>query len=532
MARPTTKRQIREAVSALERIEEVSGRISKESVLGEAADNPILRQMFLMALGGDMYHVRPTGNIVSTPSITDEREAWARFVKLTDELRTRQLTGNSASMTTDRFLMSVPVELAKWFRRILTHDLRIGVSEKTLSKIWGRSFWETAEEKSQGWSYRGCMLAKKYEDVCRNGQSPSFPIAVEPKLDGERALLFCFPADRRIYVLTRGKKRRETIEAVSDFMGQILAFAPRINAEADIKTSSPVFLDGEFLAVDGSWNRTSSIVRATKNFKPSLFLDEIRCVLFDWAPLDAYMSGKFDVSWKRRKRALVKAAGLERFRSRATKVSTNVWVLGHRIVMDDVELRREYERLLDIGHEGIMVKALDAPHVFKRTDTCLKLKPEDEATGTILEVVSGEGKHAPAGEKDVRRSRKIMREWGEVTDDGHYLHCRTKHPKAAAADIRKAVKDDADRRISLHREGRVSFRHSGRLGYFVVESGDRKFHVGGGFTHAAGNDQRMEFWRERGKLVGMKIDFKIQRDKKEVAIGRFNRFVRLREDLS
>lgn len=526
-----SKKKIKEAVEALEKLESVPGRLNKESLLEQYSDNEILRNLFRMALDGTMYHIHPSSNLISTIAITDSREAYTKFVKLASKLSNQEITGYQAAVTSDRFLSSIPGSLKKWFTRVMNHDLRVGVSEKTISKVWGKEFWETKEEKDRGWRFHGCSLAKKYEDVFKSGKMLRFPVSVEPKLDGERALVFCFPSKDRIYVLTRGNKRRTTIESVGEFKDQILSFCSKIHQATDISTSKPIFLDGEFLAQEG-WNRTSSIVRSTKNFSAKTFLDEVRMIIFDWSWMDSYMDGEFNLPWKDRKKILMKAAGAKKVTSETAKISDNVALLGHQIIYDDITLHHEYERFLDQGLEGIVIKKLDAPHTFKRTENQIKLKPEDEATGTIVELCSGKGKNGSASARSTSVAKNVLKQWGEVEDDGYYLHCKTKHPKAAAQDLQDVIKDSTDRRISLHRKGKVSFRYSERLGYFVVERGKTKFHVGGGLKHKAGNDQRMKFWQRREELIGTKVDFRKQKEKKEVAVARFNRFVRLREDLS
>jgi len=527
-----TKAEIEAAIKALDHMENMSSRLSKETVLEQEKDNQLLRTIVLMALGGDMYHVHPTANLVPAVTVPDEREAWDKFVRLAKALTSREMTGQTASMATDRLLVSVPKHLAKWFRRILNHDLRIGVSKKTITKIWGKDFWRSTEEKDRGWSFNGCLLAKKYEDVYKGSKRPRFPLAVEPKLDGERALVFAFPAEQRIHIYTRGNKRREHIEQVAEFSSQLCDIARALNRITKTREDKPVFLDGEFLAVDGSWNRTSSLIRSTKNFNKRDFLKEVRCVLFDWSWLPNYMRGSFDVAWSRRKRALLSTVANWQKAKRVAKFSSNVWILAHRMVLDVDEMQAYYDWCLDQSFEGIMVKDPKAPHVFKRTDLCLKLKPEDDVTGTIVDAVAGKGKHAGASKADVKKVRAIMEEWGSVEDDGSYLHCSVDRPRALSAELREAISDATDRRISTHRKGHCSYRYGERLGYFVVKYKGRQFHVGGGFAHASDNDQRMTYWQKRKDIVGMKVDFRVQGDKTEVAIGRFNRFIRLREDLT
>jgi len=72
------------------------------------------------------------------------------------------------------------------------------------------------------------------------------------------------------------------------------------------------------------------------------------------------------------------------------------------------------------------------------------------------------------------------------------------------------------------------YRYGARLGAFLIELDNGKtISVGGGYS----NKQRAIYWKNREKLIGLYVDFVEQHDPKKVATGRFNRFVRFREDL-
>ena len=190
-----------------------------------------------------------------------------------------------------------------------------------------------------------------------------------------------------------------------------------------------------------------------------------------------------------------------------------------------------------------MLKVVNAPHVFDRKHKyVLKLKPEDDETGTIVECHPGEGMHAAASAHDKSKVKELGDDWmtdsrcSGVDDDGSYFNmCFEEEDVAAAfvASAKETVRDNVDHRISRHREPTiVSYRYGPRLGYFVVDWKGEQIRVGGGLRYKAGNDDRMDFWQRREELVGQPIDFRMQKDKENVAKARFNKFVRIREDLS
>ena len=413
---------------------------------------------------------------------------------------------------------------------VLDHDLRIGVGRTTVEKIYGSGFWTGAKEGE--FHYHGCCLAKDFDKVISDEKPLEFPVAAEFKLDGERSLLYIYPDERELRVYTRGLLRKSEIEGVEPLIDQCIEFAATLNELCGAPQNTPLFLDGEFLATN--WNETSSVVDSTTNFDQEEFLQETKVILFDWAPIEAYMNKKYEMPWKQRKQMLMRAAGATRLYAKVRKATDNLYVLGHKVITDAAALDAFHAWSLDGGFEGTMIKVMDAPHVFDRKHKfVLKLKPVKEETGTILGTVAGTKQHSTASPRDKEIICDAMiSEFEGADDDGYYLSANVDDPEAAAEHLRTLIKDDRDRRISTHIEGAVSYRYSERLGAFVVDLNGEKVHVGGGFTFKAGSDQRMEYWQRREELVGVKVDIKLQGDKVSVAKARFNRFLRLRWDLT
>lgn len=513
------------AIQVLEHLEVAEGRLAKESILEANKDNKALMAIIKMAIGTDRYFVRPSMNLVCTSSLSPA-ESWRAFVDLTRRLKNRELTGNEAKMAVDRFLASCRPILMKWYCRILNHDLRIGVDKNTVQKIWGDVFLLGNSSKCAAWHFNGCALAHRYDPEL-DKPAVTFPLAVESKLDGERALVICFPRDDTIFVLTRSGRRREHIEAVAEFRQQVISFAQALNVDTPDR---PVYLDGEFLAKN--WNKTSSIVRRVKNFDSEEFLSSVKYVLWDWAPLDRYLAGSFNMKWTTRKAELLRAAGATRPSMRPVKFSPNVWVMGHTMVYDRDQLVAEYERRVDAGYEGAMLKQPYTAHTFKRSNAMLKVKPEIEVPGRIVGYYEGLDQNSAVKPEVRKRVRTVMKDFGQIKETKQYLYCKTKYVPKLVAKIKHVIQGDNEQRIFLHREDIVGFRHGARLGGFVVELDDgNQIRVGGGYKTKAGNDERSKFWRKRDQYIGMYVDVRVQNTKTADANGRFNKFVRLREDL-
>jgi len=424
----------------------------------------------------------------------------------------------------------------------LRHDLHIGVGKELVESVWGSGFLTVANMHGD-WKFKGCALARKWHQVWPKQKALAeehkeakgtktkvvvkFPLGLESKFDGERALLFVIPADQLVLVYTRSGRRRKAIEACHPWCEQVLAFAAAMNECVD-NCDRPLFLDGEFLA--DRWNDTSSIVRKTKNFNPADFLERVQLILFDWAPLQRYQQGLFTMPWQQRKAALQRAAGAERPSAKTTVFSHNIVVTGHTIVYDEQQAHAAYTKRLDAGFEGVMLKVLDAPHVFKRSMYVLKNKPEHETSGRIVGFEPGTGANGKLPKATFDKVAEVMRRFGPVKANADFLYCKTaeeQQPQLAAT-LREELGGDRDQRIGAVSATVLSYRHGARLGNFAVEMDDgTRIGVGSGLSHA----QRAEYWLKRRELLGMTVDFKVQTEKVEVAVARFNSFVRLREDL-
>lgn len=521
---------LKEAILTLEGLEEVSGWKARKKIIEEHKSNPVLQEFFLRTSGTEKYHVRLKEDIPTAEDAYSLVDSFKKFMLALDALRDRKVTGKEAKSRVIAFLSKCHPRLRKWYLRVLDHDLRIGVSRKSIVKVYGSGFWEGVEEDD--FHFHGCCLAKDIETVITEESPLSFPVAVEFKLDGERALIFVFPEQRELKIYTRGLLRKAEIEGVDSLIDQFIAVAAKVNELRGEPTNTPLFLDGEFLATN--WNDTSSVVGSTTNFNEEEFLAETKVLLFDWCPVEDYIKKEYLVPWKQRKQLLMRAAGATRIYEKVRQITDNVFVLGHRIVSNDEELEAFHQWSLDGGFEGTMVKILDAPHVFNREHKyVLKLKPTKDKTGTIKGWVAGNKQHAAAslGDKEIIWTAMVEK-LGGADNDGYYFTSYVDAPEEAAEYLRTLVKDDRDRRITTHIEGAVSYRHSERLGAFIVDLDGEEVNVGGGFKYKAGQDERMDFWQRREDLIGVKIDVKLQGDKVSVAKARFNRFVRLRWDLT
>jgi ATP-dependent DNA ligase len=474
----TTKNDIREAFGLLEELEKANKRLEKEELLQEATTNEVFKTLAMMAIGPSRYHIRPSEDLKSTSTTRLKIvQSYQRFLTLAEQLSTREITGKKAEKRLNKFLSSLYPVPKKWFTRVLLKNLRIGVAEKTLGKMWGGQAESLGDDVRIEFKKNKCQLAEKLADLQKKKSWKGIDFGEwgwysEPKLDGDRALLFWFPQEEELVVLTRGGKRWHHIEQCEEFVNRVSALHEKVSPYTGFGQSKPTLYDGEFIARSGSWNETASIVRSRVNFDEERFLSQVRILLWDWCPVSFFNDGIFTMPLKDRKYTLMKAAGLKKKTRNFTPMVTGIYLVGHQVVFDEEEMEKDNARRLDQNFEGTMLKNPEANMVMKRTADVIKLKPTDQGTGTILKCVPGKGKFAAAKKSEFNKVRKEMNKWGKVDDDGYYLHCSYDKPKELIKALRSLVNDSNDRRISSHLDdGTVSYRYSARLGYFVVNTG-------------------------------------------------------------
>lgn len=537
---------VRQALTTLERLEAVTRRLQKEKILVDARSNTVLQTMLLMALGRERYFVHPSLDLSRCSSQLTFKRSWKAFLTLTEKLASRNLSGKKAGKTVDVFLHECDPTVAKWYFRILEHNLEVGVSRKTAIALWGKDFFQKGRDstathsakqgKGTAFTFRGCMLGLQKSKLPKKHANLSFPCGGEYKLDGERFLCVAWPAKDRVQIVSRENNRKYHIEQCGPFCDQVLAVAEKLGG------TEPIFLDGEFLAE--GWNKTSSVVSSTKNFDEEEFLRTTAAILFDWAPLKAYQAGVFRMPWLKRKNYLLatlvdsppKESDLQ---PGFYVVSPNIAVLGHVVLQSEDDLLDLYDQSLQAGFEGLMRKQLEASATYDnhRGPEVVKYKAEEAKTGVIVKCLPGKSRSNAAVPKELyAKAKRWLAKHGKVVDDKYYLRTDLSKlsqakAKALEKEFKTYMKDAVATRVWLTPSHELTYRHSARLGRFLVKCEGQLFKVGTGFKIKNGSDERMKFWRRRKKLIGVKIDFKHQKDPNPVAAMRFNSFVRIREDL-
>ena len=211
------------------------------------------------------------------------------------------------------------------------------------------------------------MLAASASDV---GQAlaQTTPAAVEWKLDGIRVQVH--RSGEHVRVFTR------TLEDITAQVPEVVAAARALAAQA-------VVLDGEVLALDSAerplpFQLTASRVGTRRDKAGQRAVVPLTFFVFDLLHLDG--------------QDLLDASGHERHAALAAVVPAVLRV--PRLVTDDVAAAQSFlADTLARGHEGVVVKALDAPYAAgRRGSSWVKVKPVHALDLVVLAAEWGSGR--------------------------------------------------------------------------------------------------------------------------------------------
>ena len=327
----------------LEQLESDNSRNFKEDVLRRHRDNDLLRRTFVAT--GDPYvnyYVNKFKMPLATNKPDDDDAVLEEFLSfIANELSTRKVTGNTAKTLTVATFSAMTECQQKWCLRILLRNLRVGVLETTVNKIWPGSISKFSVALAE-------TLPSTHDPV--KGivitEPVKYPVRVEPKLDGLRCI--AVKKNGEVTMFTRSGSPIETL--------------PTIKAVLEVADYDDFVLDGEAMGSD--WNESASVVMSHKTAK-----DDSNMIfhVFDAMHFEDWRDQNNETEMQ--DRAVLVKELVDTIGSKA------VLLVDGKTVNDQAELMKFYGETMERGYEGIMLKDLHAPYRFKRSDAVLKLKP-------------------------------------------------------------------------------------------------------------------------------------------------------------
>lgn len=240
------------------------------------------------------------------------------------------------------YIDATPVKYQHILEDIICKALKIGVTAKTLNKVYGDDFIPVI----------GCMLGTDIKKV--NDKHKKGTFVVTEKFDGQRK-----------YII---KEMDGTTTIYSGRNGMLDNDYPEIHEEAKQLPAGFVY-DGEMLA-EGEYHDSIALRQATNSIcaknGPKV---GVSLHVFDMIPLDDYKRGFSDnicVNRKNTITALLNKLQLEHI--------VNVPILGIIKDCNKEDMDAAAQKIWDKHGEGIMLNRADAPFEMKRVNHLLKVK--------------------------------------------------------------------------------------------------------------------------------------------------------------
>lgn len=335
-------------------IKNTQGSNSKKVILERHSENEVLKKALRFGLDPFMPF-----NIVKVPKVrlddrtlpADETRRWNAFFDVANACAQRHITGNTAIDAMHSVFENVSVEEEHWMRKILKKHLAIGASTKTINKVFP-GLIPTFE----------VSLAQKFEEKRLVGK---IEIAVEPKLDGIRCFAIVEGDEAHLYARS-GK-------AISNFDSTI--------GEELSKLPDGCY-DGEIMGED-----FISLMRQAYR-KENVVTDGTYLSLFDYVPMAEWKSRKSEMSCQDRYTALYDNL-------RSIEDAKYLKLVPRYIVPADFRsIMTWHDEFVQKGHEGAMVKDLEAPYKFGRGPEVMKLKAFHDVDLKIERLLEGTGRHS------------------------------------------------------------------------------------------------------------------------------------------
>lgn len=343
-------------IDILEELEATSGKNAKRDILEVNRNNDLLKRVFVAAQ--DPYTVYYVSKFKMPKSRAQMRNVdvviQEFLLDVLPLLSSRRVTGNEAKALVENTFANMNEITQKWCQRILLKNLRAGV-QTTVLDVWPgliKTFDVALAETLKSDFVKGEGI-KILEPV-------RYPVRVEPKLDGLRCI--AIKRNGKVTFFTRN--------------GTELDSMPKIKEVLEAAKFDNIVLDGEGMAAD--WNESASVMMSkTQKDDSNLYYN-----VFDAMPLADWEAQECPLPYSERTKIVheVVLACVD-FTQNATP---RVRQVQHIMAQNEDELKAYFKRCMDDGYEGVMLKTLNTPYKFKRSDNILKLKPCVTYEGVIV----------------------------------------------------------------------------------------------------------------------------------------------------
>jgi len=301
----------------------------------------------------DPFMTFGVGKKTKIPPGTGSDQWGAEEFELLDKLASRQLTGGAAVENIAFHMKELSPKSGELLKRVLLKDLRAGFTADTVNDALPLYKIPTFD----------VQLSHVYEPK----RVKSWPVWVETKLDGMRAIAVCNLTARTVEFVSRNGKPINTVPHLAEAIAKALPKYTPTGGEAIL------MLDGEITS--GTFNDTVSQVR-----RKSEAAEDAVFAVFDWFGTEG---NRLSLS------------------ARQGLLGNMIQHVNHpNIVLhpgvecnSDAEVQEAVAKVWAEGGEGVIVKDLNAPYTLTRSYAWLKIKGYESSEFRVCGVFEGSGKY-------------------------------------------------------------------------------------------------------------------------------------------
>lgn len=352
-----------DAYRALQLVAEASGKQKIEVLKSFDDSGEVLKEVLRQAYDPSItFGIKKIPPFIQSPFIQsheggdfDTEFGWSLLRKLAN----RELTGSAAIEEVGETLNRLEDESARLLAMILNKDLRAGINVSTINKAFPKLI-----------PVFKCMLAKPYDPT----RIKSWPMAVEPKLDGVRTLALIKHDEVRF--MSRTGKEFTSFDHIAEPL--LIAAREAFSQEGTILRG--IVVDGEM--VSGSFNQTVSRARR-KNTKA----EDAVFNMFDILTFEQFFENqKSQIDYSVRHNNVRKL-------HQCASDDAPIKAINRYMVNSHEEIMTINESIRAKGGEGVIVKPMDHHYECKRSYSWMKIKAEETADLRVIGFFEGTGKY-------------------------------------------------------------------------------------------------------------------------------------------
>lgn len=257
------------------------------------------------------------------------------------------------------YIKAQPEEYREIYKQIFTKELKLGITAKTINKVWKDFIPEF-----------NVMLAEKYWDRMDELEKEKPDIIITQKLDGVRCLAIVRNGNTELF-----SRQGKLFTGLNDLTAEL-------NKLGDGCYDGELLLDKENIASKDLYRETVQIVNSKSEDKKDIIFN-----IFDYLPIKEFYKGKSENPCSIRK-ALIE----ENYKVLKPKFWKPVPILYKGEYNKDIVQEKLNEQIA-LEHEGIMVNIAGAVYEAKRTKNILKVKAMQDCDLKIIGFEEGTGKN-------------------------------------------------------------------------------------------------------------------------------------------